>query len=203
MDKINFLEGQIEGQTIGITAEIRRDAEAGTGTGWINLTVEAAGKKFGVGGADFVIGGAYEPYCFSESGDVAGITAALGYDSEDADTLESVLSDLHEQADDLYRAAAEDIESTAPECTSGDGHRWEAHPSDGCRENPGVWGVGGAAIRIVEYCLHCGTKRESIVGDVNVAGNRNGVAYEEAALEGDDLRKFRAAYDYEAEEEED
>ncbi len=57
-------------------------------------------------------------------------------------------------------------------------HSW--YRQGGCRENPGVWGIGGAAIQISETCRHCGLGRSKIVGDVNECGNRNhGWRYEE------------------------
>jgi hypothetical protein len=51
-------------------------------------------------------------------------------------------------------------------------HRW-LREETGCKENPGVWGIGGAAIKISEYCPHCRATRYKIVGDVNDYGNRN------------------------------
>ncbi len=56
-------------------------------------------------------------------------------------------------------------------CKNGTRHKWTR--SGGCRENPGVWGIGGAAISITEMCAHCGVERSKVVGDVNKCGNRN------------------------------
>ena len=64
------------------------------------------------------------------------------------------------------------IESTTPS----DGHDWWPDTT-GCKENPGVHGIGGAAISIGEHCPHCGWRREAVVGDVNEPGNRNGINY--------------------------
>lgn len=52
-------------------------------------------------------------------------------------------------------------------------HRWEPAPG-GCRENPGVWAIGGAAILIRHRCAVCGAERECIVGDVNVPSRNHG-----------------------------
>lgn len=37
-------------------------------------------------------------------------------------------------------------------------HDWRPDPTDGCRENPGVWGGSGTAISTTLYCLRCGTR---------------------------------------------
>ena len=48
-------------------------------------------------------------------------------------------------------------------------HSWVATMSveGGCRENPGVWGIGGAAISLRQHCKRCGQGRRRIVGDVD------------------------------------
>ena len=48
-------------------------------------------------------------------------------------------------------------------------HDWSADWDlvKGLRENPGVWGIGGAAIRITEVCTKCLTARNKIIGDVD------------------------------------
>lgn len=44
-------------------------------------------------------------------------------------------------------------------------HRWARR--GGLAENPGVWGIGGAAILIREECAQCGVIRKKVVGDVD------------------------------------
>lgn len=58
-------------------------------------------------------------------------------------------------------------------------HEWSSEGEGGCDQNPGVWGIGGAAILVREHCIHCGVIREEITGDTNPpnCGNRNCVRY--------------------------
>lgn len=59
-------------------------------------------------------------------------------------------------------------------------HRWHRPESlGGCRENPGVWGIGGAAIRIVEECARCGIRRGCVIGDVDKPSRNHGWRLEE------------------------
>jgi hypothetical protein len=58
-----------------------------------------------------------------------------------------------------------------PKCDSATRHRWK--PVGGVKENPGYFGIGGAAIRYTEQCNHCGMERSKVFGDVNQSGNRN------------------------------
>ena len=44
-----------------------------------------------------------------------------------------------------------------PECS----HDWERDESVGCRENPGVMGLGGTAISVTDICLECGIVRNT------------------------------------------
>ncbi len=50
-------------------------------------------------------------------------------------------------------------------------HKWQN--IGGCRENPGIMGIGGAAIRHTQQCTECQRTRSRVFGDVNVCGNRN------------------------------
>ena len=185
---------KIEDHDIDIDGDVTTDKS--DGSGYINLTVTvvATGKRVHVGGAYFAVGGTVYPYQWRDAGDIEGLTDELGWDAEDAGTLMGVLRDLHTAADPLYQAAADDIDAIAPTCSHPDGHRWEAHPGEGCAENPGVYAIGGAAIRIHEYCLHCGAARIRVVGDVDECGNRNGVTYSAEALTGDALADLRDHY---------
>jgi hypothetical protein len=58
-----------------------------------------------------------------------------------------------------------------PKCTESNRHRWK--PIGGLKENPGYYGIGGAAIQYTESCIHCNMDRSKIFGDVNQHGNRN------------------------------
>lgn len=49
-------------------------------------------------------------------------------------------------------------------------HSWKPH--GGVKENPGYYGIGGAAICYTERC-DCGVQRQKVFGDVNESGNRN------------------------------
>jgi len=48
-------------------------------------------------------------------------------------------------------------------------HKWTRRHDlvGGLPENPGVFGMAGAAILIREACPHCGARRERIIGDVD------------------------------------
>lgn len=70
------------------------------------------------------------------------------------------------------------MSSKMPKCTE-TRHSWTR--SGGCRENPGVWGIGGAAISITETCEHCGCERTKVVGDVDKPSRNHGWRYTEAA----------------------
>ena len=183
---------KIEGHDVAIVGDVQYQDNHG----FINLTVtvKASGESFDVGGASFTCGGTPDLYQIGEAGEIEELTAELGYDPNE-DTLCSVLDGLHAAAAELIEAAAADIDACAPKCTHGN-HRWETDPNDGCKENPGVRAVGGAAILTREYCLCCGCERERIAGDVNQAGNRNGVTYIPRAMTGDELSDLRTAYGY-------
>ena len=55
-------------------------------------------------------------------------------------------------------------------------HEWSSNWNlvGGIKENPGVWGIGGAAISIKEACPHCGATRNKIVGDVDHPSRNHG-----------------------------
>jgi hypothetical protein len=55
----------------------------------------------------------------------------------------------------------------------------------GCKENPGVWGVGGAAIQVTETCETCGSTRTKIIGDVGSPSRNHGWDYADSG----ELRK--------------
>jgi len=71
-----------------------------------------------------------------------------------------------------------------PPCTAGrTRHKWTRCPW-GVQENPGVQGIGGAAILIGEYCPHCGCQRRMVIGDVDRPSRNHGWRYE-AGSEGE------------------
>lgn len=66
-----------------------------------------------------------------------------------------------------------------PRCIYGRSrHKWSNNWElvGGIKENPGVWGIGGAAVAIKLACPHCGLIKTRVVGDFNVP---NGWQYEE------------------------
>lgn len=58
-------------------------------------------------------------------------------------------------------------------------HEWTSDGEGGLAENPGVYGIGGAAIMARDHCRFCGVRRETISGDTNPpdSGNRDGTTY--------------------------
>jgi len=88
------------------------------------------------------------------------------------------------------------IEPKEPECTEAE-HDWRGHPDIGLAENPGCMGIGGAAIRQTDICLHCGMLRITIAGDTNPigAGNRDSVTFGDP-VDADELARVREHYDY-------
>ena len=44
-------------------------------------------------------------------------------------------------------------------------HKWVG--VGGCKENPGVMGIGGAAIAEVQECARCHARRSRVFGDVD------------------------------------
>ena len=45
-----------------------------------------------------------------------------------------------------------------PNCS----HEWERDESVGCKENPGVMGLGGTKISVTDICSECGIKRSTM-----------------------------------------
>jgi hypothetical protein len=47
-----------------------------------------------------------------------------------------------------------------PECAEDHEHDWGSPPwLGGCRENPGVWSIGGTQVATIDVCRHCGAYR--------------------------------------------
>lgn len=55
--------------------------------------------------------------------------------------------------------ANEQAEKSAPKCYVGMRHSWTAEGMGGCKENPGVWSLGGTTLRFSRRCVHCGLER--------------------------------------------
>jgi hypothetical protein len=55
-------------------------------------------------------------------------------------------------------------------------HKWIR--TGGCKENPGIWSIGGAALMIAEECCRCGVVRKKIIGDVDHPSRNHGWRYE-------------------------
>ena len=58
-----------------------------------------------------------------------------------------------------------------PKCDAAGRHSWK--PVNGCKENAGYCGIGGAAVSYTEECRNCGMRRTKVFGDVERYGNRN------------------------------
>ncbi|MCA9591531.1 MAG: hypothetical protein KC657_39820 [Myxococcales bacterium] len=75
--------------------------------------------------------------------------------------------------------------SRVPECPKGVRHRW-APTQTGCRENPGVWSVGGTTLVFSHTCQRCGCRRvETRYGSQRNPGQRDGVEYIEPVRDED------------------
>lgn len=50
-----------------------------------------------------------------------------------------------------------------PDCVEGQEHDWQSPEwLGGCKENPGVWGIGGTQIASQTVCVHCGAYRHYV-----------------------------------------
>lgn len=77
-------------------------------------------------------------------------------------------------------------------------HVLKANPNDGCRENPGVWSLGGTAHSSLEYCLRCGRSRcETTLGSQRNEGEGDYVVWDDAA-DRELIDSLRAHYGYES-----
>ena len=64
-----------------------------------------------------------------------------------------------------------------PDCVDGEEHDWQSPEwLGGCRENPGVWAIGGTQISSTEVCSRCGLYRhyrsESTPGQYPIEAER-------------------------------
>lgn len=61
---------------------------------------------------------------------------------------------------------------------SPDDHEWTSEGEGGCRENPGVWSVGGTQMLFLSHCKVCGLHRREIsVGSQYNPGEHDTVEY--------------------------
>lgn len=82
----------------------------------------------------------------------------------------------------IYIKNNEEIDSE-PKCSHADGHAWESPYSivGGCKENPGVWSLGGTKMSFRECCSHCGLyKVEKHLGSQRNPGEEDSATYEDA-----------------------
>jgi hypothetical protein len=83
-----------------------------------------------------------------------------------------------------------------PDCADGLTHAWTSADEGGCRQNPGVWSLGGTTFLFRARCRYCGTMRAIVErGIQRNPGERDTVRYEqgehnEAAI-ADALRRAR------------
>lgn len=60
-----------------------------------------------------------------------------------------------------------------------DDHDWTGEGEGGCRENPGVWSLGGTAMSLDRHCRTCGLRRhEHSCGNQRNPGEHDTVSYE-------------------------
>lgn len=90
--------------------------------------------------------------------------------NEDGDGCEvAVVWEVHDKDDNQidcgdYMVQVPDDEIAKVRIAGGNwrcDHDWEWDESVGCRENPGVMGIGGTAISVTEICEHCGIVRNT------------------------------------------
>lgn len=71
--------------------------------------------------------------------------------------------------DALIKAAGGDIDCN---------HKWTAEGEGGCRENPGVWSLGGTSMSFATHCTECGLHRkEYITGSQKNPGDHDTVSF--------------------------
>ena len=68
------------------------------------------------------------------------------------------VASAHGEAEAVRGEASRTIHPPAPD-PCGEDHEWSSPHSvvRGCRENPGVWGLGGTRLQVDEVCTRCGT----------------------------------------------
>lgn len=88
------------------------------------------------------------------------------------------------------------IHPPEPRCHAAcdDRHRWESPHAlvGGIKENPGVWGAGGASIRIKEVCVLSGTMKTTTTPSQGVESefDHTVITYEENAVDVEALAEF-------------
>ena len=88
------------------------------------------------------------------SGDDVAVTISWTVTDEDGDEVDSGthLAQISHDPKTKIRAVGGD-----PYCQ----HDWERDERVGCRENPGVMGLGGTAISVTDICCDCGIVRNT------------------------------------------
>lgn len=88
----------------------------------------------------------------------------------DSGSNETEIEPNHEA---LIRAAGGDVECN---------HDWTSEGEGGCDENPGVWSLGGTAMKFRAHCRHCGLIRVvRSTGSQRNPGEHDTVSYEPGA----------------------
>lgn len=65
-----------------------------------------------------------------------------------------------------------------PACPEADEHDWSSEHEGGCDDNPGVWSLGGTAMKFRSHCLACGMSRtERTTGPQRNPGDSDTVVY--------------------------
>jgi hypothetical protein len=68
--------------------------------------------------------------------------------------------------------------ATMPPCMNEYSHRWTTEGCGGCDSNPGVWSLGGTALRYIVRCIICGVRRvETCYGSERNPGECDRVSY--------------------------
>ena len=89
------------------------------------------------------------------SGDAVAVSIEWVVTDEDGDEVDSGTHEVHIPHNERIKIAGAGGD---PNCD----HDWERDESVGCRENPGVMGLGGTAISVTEICEHCGIVRNTV-----------------------------------------
>ena len=89
------------------------------------------------------------------SGDDVEVTISWTVTDEDGDEVDSGTHEVHIPHNERLKIklAGGDFNCS---------HEWEPDESVGCKENPGVMGLGGTKISVTDICSECGIKRSTM-----------------------------------------
>jgi len=99
--------------------------------------------------------------------------------AENGDYIDETRMDLEIDIEPNHEALIRQAAGDAEVCGySPDDHDWTSEGEGGCDENPGVWSVGGTAMRYQTHCRKCGLRRVEITtGTQYNLGEHDTVAY--------------------------